>query len=74
MENGIITIDRQMQYQEGLIKLVSLKTRNAKRKIYMCSKLKKYFENLVLTEKVQERIKSAKATESNFYTQILKGI
>ncbi|WP_370806038.1 hypothetical protein [Eubacterium ventriosum] len=47
LENGIITIHRQMQYQEGLIKLVSLKTRNAKRKIYMCSKLKKYFENLV---------------------------
>ena len=35
LENGIITIDRQMQYQEGLIKLVSLKTRNAKRK-YIC--------------------------------------
>lgn len=47
IENGIITIDRQMQYQEGLIKLVSLKTRNARRKIYMCSKLKDYFEKLI---------------------------
>ena len=47
MENGIITIDRQMQYQEGLIKLVPLKTRNAKRKIYMCNKLKDYFRNLM---------------------------
>ncbi|MBD5136574.1 MAG: hypothetical protein HDT39_11545 [Lachnospiraceae bacterium] len=46
LKGGIITIDRQMQYQEGLIKLVSLKTRNAKRKIYMCSKLKEYFKNL----------------------------
>ncbi len=46
MKNGIITIDRQMQYQNGLIKLVSLKTRNARRKIYMCSKLKKYFKKL----------------------------
>lgn len=47
LENGIITIDRQMQYQNGLIKLVPLKTRNAKRKIYMCSKLKEYFTNLM---------------------------
>ena len=41
IEKGILTIDRQMQYQEGLIKLVSLKTRNAKRKIYMCSRTKR---------------------------------
>ena len=36
LENGTITIDRQMQYQEGLIKLVSPKTRNSKRTIYLC--------------------------------------
>lgn len=46
LKSGIITIDRQMQYQDGLIKLVSLKTRNAKRKVYMCSKLKEYFKKL----------------------------
>lgn len=46
LENGIITIDRQMQYQNGLIKLVPLKTRNAKRKIYMNSKLKSYLTEL----------------------------
>lgn len=46
IEKGTIKIDRQMQYQNGLIKLVSLKTRNAKRKIYMCSKLKAYFLGL----------------------------
>ena len=34
IENGTITIDRQMQYQEGLIKLVPLKTRNARRTLY----------------------------------------
>lgn len=44
--NGTILIDRQMQYQDGLIKLVSLKTRNAKRTIYMCDKLKVYFQEL----------------------------
>ena len=42
IKKGIITIDRPMQYQNGLIKLVSSKTRNAKRKTYMCSKLKDY--------------------------------
>ncbi len=53
IKNGIVTIDRQMQYQNGLIKLVSLKTRNARRKIYMCSKLKKYFKKL-LNQKEQD--------------------
>lgn len=47
IKNGVIIIDRQMSYQEGLIKLVPLKTRNAKRKIYMCSKLKIYFTDLM---------------------------
>ena len=31
LKRGTILIDRQMQYQEGLIKLVSVKTRNGKR-------------------------------------------
>ena len=44
--HGTITIDRQMQYQEGLIKLVSLKTRNARRTVYMSEKLKSYFVEL----------------------------
>lgn len=35
LENGTITIDRQMQYQEGIIKLVAPKTRNSRRTIYM---------------------------------------
>jgi len=46
LQQGIITIDRQMQYQDGLIKLVPLKTRNAKRIIYMNSKLKEYLKEL----------------------------
>ncbi len=46
LEHGTITIDRQMQYQEGLIKLVPLKTRNARRTVYMSEKLKSYFVEL----------------------------
>lgn len=41
-----ISIERQMQYQNGLIKLVPLKTRNAKRKVFMCEPLKEYLFQL----------------------------
>lgn len=40
--NGCIKVERQMQYQNGLIKLVPLKTRNAKRTIYIGNTLKEY--------------------------------
>ena len=46
IENGTILIDRQMQYQDGIIKLVPLKTRNAKRTIVMCDKLKLFFQEI----------------------------
>ena len=44
LKAGTITIDRQMQYQDGLIKLVSPKTRNSKRTIYLCPTLKSHLE------------------------------
>lgn len=46
LEQGTILIDRQMQYQDGLIKLVAPKTLNSKRTIYMNDKLKAYFAEL----------------------------
>lgn len=46
LENGTIHIDSQMQYQNGVIKLVSPKTKNSNRTIYMCDALKAYFVNL----------------------------
>lgn len=39
-DNDCIHIEQQMHYQEGLIMLSPLKTRNAKRTLYMHSKLK----------------------------------
>ena len=39
LEEGTIFIDRQQQYQDSLIKLVPVKTRNAKRTIYLCDKM-----------------------------------
>ena len=41
-DNDCIHIEQQMQYQEGLITLSPLKTRTAKRTLYMSSKLKAY--------------------------------
>ena len=41
-EKEEIKIERQMQYQNGIIKLVPLKTRNAKRTVRMCNKLKEH--------------------------------
>ena len=48
VDKGTIMIDRQMQYQNGVIKLVPLKTRNAKRVMYMAPPLKSYLKRLYL--------------------------
>ena len=44
LDAGTITIDRQMQYQNGLIKLVAPKTRNSKRTIYLSDTLKAHLQ------------------------------
>ena len=64
IENGTITIDRQMQYQEGLIKLVAPKTKNANRTIYMNEKLKRYFIELSARRR-QDEIQFAALREQN---------
>ena len=71
MERGTITIDRQMQYQEGLIKLVSLKTRNARRTVYMSDKLKAYF-SLLLQQQQRDATELAaqRAQNQTFITDI----
>ena len=56
LENGTITIDRQMQYQNGVIKLIPPKTRNSKRTIYLCPTLLEH-----LKEKAQQRAADAVA-------------
>lgn len=63
-KKGTIIIDRQMQYQEGMIKLVSLKTRNAKRTIYMCSKLKRYLKK-VYNQRTTNMIEFKEQREQN---------
>lgn len=47
LDAGTIRIEQQMQYQEGLIKLVPLKTRNARRTIYLNSRVKAHLASLL---------------------------
>lgn len=63
-ENNSIRIEYQMQYQDGLIKLSPLKTRNARRTVYMNSKLTEYL--LTLKQEVDENaVKNAKVRAQN---------
>lgn len=73
IKNGIITIDRQMQYQNGLIKLISLKTRNAKRTIYMCSKLKEYFKMLKRQQEQDKKELALQRQQNQTFIQDLNG-
>ena len=54
LENGTICIDRQMQYQEGVVKLVAPKTRNSKRTIYLNDFMKAYFQKIANQKKEDE--------------------
>lgn len=54
LENGTICIDRQMQYQEGVVKLVAPKTRNSKRTIYLNDFMKAYFQKIANQKKENE--------------------
>lgn len=55
-DNNLIHIEHQMQYHEGLIKLLPLKTRNARRSVYMNSKLKAHLL------KVKKEVEAYKVT------------
>lgn len=59
LENGTIAIDRQMQYQNGLIKLVAPKTRNSNRTIYLCEPMKRQLQKIALLRQEQEKQFSA---------------
>ena len=73
IENGTITIDRQMQYQEGLIKLVAPKTKNANRTIYMNEKLKRYFIELSARRRQDEIQFAALREQTQRYIEDVDG-
>lgn len=70
---GTIVIDRQMQYQEGLIKLVSLKTRHARRTVYMSQKLREYFIMLEQQKAECEVSMSAQRAQNQTYITDIDG-
>lgn len=57
LENGTITIDRQIQYQNGLIKLIAPKTRNSKRTIFLSP---------VILEHLKEKARQREMDEQRF--------
>lgn len=73
LDEGTILIDRQMQYQEGLIKLVSLKTRNARRTILMNDKLKVYFQKLAAEKAASEKELAAVRMQNQTFIEDLDG-
>lgn len=64
LDRGIIHVNQQMQYQEGIIKLVPVKTRNAKRKVFMGSRLKVYMK-LLYKQYQQDSVKYASQRKQN---------
>lgn len=64
LENGVIYIEQQMQYQQGLIKLVRLKTKNARRKVYLSKKMIEYFTALS-ADREQAKVNQQKQREQN---------
>ena len=73
LEKGCIIIDRQMQYQNGIIKLVSLKTRNARRTVYMSQKLKEYFNLLWQRREADIKIYGAQREQNQTFIADLDG-
>lgn len=73
LEQGIIKIDRQMQYQKGIIKLVSLKTRNARRNIVIAEPLKEYLLLLKAhRDNIQQSLYEQREQNQTFITDLNK--
>ena len=73
LEEGTIKIERQMQYQEGVIKLVSLKTRNAKRTMYMAPPLREYLKRLYLRKLECEKTFAAQRQQNQIFIEDTNG-
>ena len=71
LQKGTIYIDRQMQYQEGLIKLVPPKTRNAKRVIFLCDKLLTFLkERKIQTDQYAITLKAVREQKQRYIDDI----
>lgn len=66
-EEGIIYVEKQMKTQEGLVKLMPLKTINTRRKVYMSTELKDYLRDLKDKIKEYEVIYAAQRQQNEMY-------
>ena len=73
LEKGTIYIDRQMQYQNGLIKLVSPKTRNARRTVYLSQRLIDYLSLLDKERAANETALKAQRKQNQTFIEDLDG-
>lgn len=73
LEKGTILIDRQMQYQDGLVKLVPLKTRHARRTIYMNSTLQVYLSSLAAKTSHYQQELSEQRKQNQRFIEDIKG-
>ena len=64
LENGTLCIDRQMQYQQGVVKLVAPKTRNSKRTIYLNDFMRAYFQKIA-DQKKEDEVRFAVQRQQN---------
>ena len=71
-EESYIAVERQLQTNGGIVRLASLKTVNARRKVYMCDTLKEYLLDLKERTKQYEKEYSAqrKQNEITVYDDI----
>lgn len=75
LEKGTILIDRQMQYQDGVIKLVAPKTINSKRVLYMNDTLKLYLTTLAARRaEDMERYKVQRMQKQTYITDLGGGV
>ena len=61
-DKGVITIDKQLQVQDGLVRIVPVKTRNAKRQVMMCDKLKQFLYDLYI-QREKDKVRYAAVRE-----------
>ena len=73
LEEGTIKIERQMQYQDGVIKLVPLKTRNAKRTMYLAPPLKAYLKRLYLRKLECEKAFAVQRQQNQIFIEDTSG-
>lgn len=73
LKAGTILIDRQMQCQNGVFKLVPLKTRCAKRTLYMAKPLLMYFKTLSARERQNAKKYAAQRAQNQSFIEDVDG-